>query len=184
MKTAEALKSGTNSNAIYLEGYYSERLGLTGNIEEDVYKLYDFYNERMYDKTDAKSIRDTIHEYIVLFNNRGVCGAEIVADKISMVSRKSSNDKKNIGYLIGCLRHVLEYGVSATGGYNEKRLINAFETKYNYTMSTKGVARLLVLSTSNSTADVLFTILENGIDIEEMLFDRFEYLMKNKKENL
>jgi hypothetical protein len=113
----------------YLDGYHSIRLTLTGSMEEDICKLYDFYSERMCDKTPATLIKETLYEYVTIFNSRGLVGAEVVADRISMVSRKSSDDKKNISYLVGCLRGVLEHGLASTSSLNEKRLLSNFEKK-------------------------------------------------------
>jgi hypothetical protein len=161
----------------YLDGYHSIRLSLTVNMEEDICKLYDFYSERMCDKTPAATVKETLYEYITIFNARGLVGAEVVADRISMVSRKSSDDKKNISYLVGCLRGVLEFGLASTASPNEKRLLSNFEKKYGVKLTVSGITRLLSLSTKKSTADVLFTLMENDIDVESMLMDKFESLI-------
>lgn len=176
--------SSVESKSIYLDGYYSIRLGLTGDIESDLCKLYDFYIERLGDSgLDAPSLKETLLEYINIFNSRGLCGQEIIADKISMVSRKGDEKKKNISYLIGCLRYVLENGISSTGSNVENRLIKAFESKYNVVLSNEGVTKLLSLASKEGTLNVLFNIVENDINIEDMLFLKFGEFFKNDDVN-
>jgi hypothetical protein len=171
-----------NDSITSLDGYYSVRLGLTGEMESDITKLYDFYTSKGFDKVSSDVLRDTLYEYISLLNARGLFGAEVVAEKISMVSRKSSKDKKNLSYLIGCIRTVLEHGISATGSVMEKRLLNAFESKYSIRLSAEGIFRLLGMATTNSTAETVLTIMENDINIEGLILDRFEYLLMEGKD--
>lgn len=175
--------AGKGESNISLDGYYTVKLGITGDRDSDIDRLYEFYNDNMYDKTDSKIIKNTLHEYITLFNHRGLNGIELVAEKISMVGRKTSKEKKNINYFVGCLRNILEYGVSTTGSFIEKRLINAFENAYGTKLSAWGIQKLLALSTSNSTADVLLTIMENNINAEELLMETFETRLNKWKEN-
>lgn len=173
--------SGKGESSLYLDGYYSIRLGLTGEIEEDVLKLYDFYGERMSDSTDASTIKETLYEYILLFNNRGLNGAEIVADKISMVSRKTDKKKKNVSYLIGCLRNALEYGLSSTGSQIEKRIVNAFESRFKIKLSPNGITTLLGLATEHNTTNILFSLLEADFTVEDLVLDTFSSLVVEMK---
>jgi hypothetical protein len=176
-KEKKVIEMKKKDDTTYLDGYHSIRLSLTGNMEEDICKLYEFYSERMCDKTPANIVKETLYEYVTIFNARGLIGAEVVADRISMVSRKSSDDKKNVSYLVGCLRGVLEHGLASTSSIHEKRLISNFEKKYGVKLTVSGVQRLLSLATKKSSEDVLFTLIENDIDIEGMLMDKFESLM-------
>ena len=175
-KLTELVDSGAlNENEReVLNGYYSTRLGLTGDEEEDIMKLYDFYLERINDKSSPTQVRETIHEYIVLFTERKLNGPEIVAHKIAMVGRKSDAGKKNLSYLIGCLRNVLEYGLSSTNSAIEKRLVSSFENKYRFQLSPAGRQRLFSLAANHGTIEILFAILENDINIEEVFLDMFE----------
>lgn len=175
--------TGRGDSNISLDGYYTIKLGLTGDRDYDIDRLYEFYNDNMYDKTDPKIIKDTLHEYITMFNNRGLNGTELIAEKISMVGRKTSREKKNINYFVGCLRNILEYGVSTTGSFIEKRLISAFENAYGTKLSAWGIQKLLALSTRNSTADVLLAIMENNINAEELLMEKFETCINSWKES-
>jgi hypothetical protein len=49
-------------------------------------------------------------------------------------------------------------------------------------LTVSGITRLLSLATKKSTEDVLFTLMENDIDVESMLMDKFELLMGGTNE--
>lgn len=181
-KLSELIESGAldENGRDILNGYYSVRLQLTGDMEEDVQKLYDFYLDRINDKSPAIQVRETIHEYISLFNYRELGGPEIVAYKIAQVGRKSDHGKRNLPYLIGCLRNVLEYGLSSTNSPMEKRLVASFETKYKIQLSYIGRQRLLAMAANRGTMELLFSILELNISAEEVLLDRFESVLEGE----
>jgi hypothetical protein len=54
--------------------------------------------------------------------------------------------------------------------------------KYGVKLTVSGITRLLSLATKKSTEDVLFTLMENDIDVESMLMDKFELLMGGTNE--
>lgn len=172
------LKDKNKGKGIFLDGYYSIRLGLCGDIELDLEKLCEFYLDRMSDNPDSGTVKETLLEYINLFNSRDLCGQEIVAEKISMISKKGDDKKKNINYLIGCFRNVLEYGLSSTGSDMEKRLVKAFEDRYNFNLSSLGTTRLLSLAANFGTTEVLFSLLETPMNLEKILFDKFETVLQ------
>ena len=179
-KLSELLESGSlneNEYEVVNGRYYSTRLGLSDDDEENVIKLYDFYLERINDKSTVQAVRETIHEYIIFFNLRELDGPEVVAHKIAMVGRKSDTGKKNLSYLIGCLRNVLEYGLSATNSPMEKRLICSFEEHYGFKLSPNGRQKLFSIAANFSTVEMLFCILENNINIEELFLDKFERVL-------
>ncbi len=164
---------------VSLDGYYTVKLGFSGNLDDDLNLLYEYYRDNMTDiYKEEELIKDTLYEYVKLFDTRGLNGLEFVASKISMVGRKSSKEKKNLGYLIGCLRNTLEYGISTTGSVIERRLISTFESLCSVRLSPRGVQRLLSLSTLYGITDILFTLIENSLDVEELLLDRFEEFLK------
>jgi hypothetical protein len=169
-------------NTPFLDGYFSIRLGLSGDMESDLEKLCEFYNERMNDVLGNTMIKETLLEYANLFNARGLNGPEVIAEKISIVSRKGDDKKKNLNYLVGCFRNVLEYGISSTGSDIEKRLVKTFQDRYKITLTTDGVTQLLSLAASFGTTEVLFSLLETSIDIESLLLKTFEsVLIENYK---
>lgn len=162
--------------------YYGKRLGFTGDTEKDINILYEYYCQKISHIHGEEDVKDTLYEYVSLLNTRGLCGTEIVAEKINLVSRKSSIGKKNLGYLIGCLRHVLENGIATTGSSMDRRLISAFENRFDMKLSPDGVTQLLRLSTSISAVEVLFALVENDMSIEEMVLGKFESLIRERRE--
>jgi hypothetical protein len=166
-----------DDNTSMYSNYYTLRLKLTGDIEPDVEILYDLYKDRIGECGDSRRTKEVIHEYYVAFSQRGIPAAEILANKIAYVGRKEGT-KKTIGYLVACLRNVLENGICSTNSNVENRMIKAFENKFCLYLSPDGKDRLLSIAAQNSTVEVLFSLLENTVDLESVLLDTLENVVK------
>lgn len=160
--------------------YYTNLLSLTDNVESNIDKLLQFYIERIHDTSSRTAVKETIHEYLTLFILRGIDGKEIVANKIAMVGRKGDPGKRNLCYLIGCFRNILEYGLSSTNSSIERRLISCMENKFGVRLSAFGRQKLLELSTQYGIVNVLFAINESSTEniilrsLEELLSEMAE----------
>lgn len=164
-----------NDLSIFLkEGYYRSQLELTNNITENINKLYSMYIERLGSTSSEKKIKETLLEYVTIFANRDLDGSEIVAHIISMVGRKSDSSKKNLSYLVGCLRNILENGICSTNSKAENKVILAIESKYNIKLSSSGKRKTLQLITTYGINDVLVGIINNNFDIETQILTTLE----------
>ncbi len=158
-----------------MDNFYTNKLGMSGNLEENLNILYHFFMSRIGDTTPAKSVViETFHEYVKLYTLRELDAWEIIADKIAAVGRKSDSGKKTLNYLIGCLRNILESGVSSTNGELENRLIAAFEKQGDIKLTIEGKHRLLALVSRYGGAQVALTIYESNFSVEHVLLGCFE----------
>jgi hypothetical protein len=129
--------------------------------------------------TDVKEekLTEIITEYVTHFQSRGMDAFEIIANKIAANGRKDIQ-KRNISYFIGCLRHVLENGIGATGGYIEERTISMFQDKFNIELTPNGRTKLLQIAGKHGTAHVLIAIIDGELEMEEILLEAFEKQIK------
>lgn len=168
-----------NENTI--ENYYSKKLNFGSNVFENVEILYGFYLEKINDGNDEIKVKETFLEYLKLFSLRKLDGLEIISDKIAAVGRKRDNGKKNLNYLIGCFRNILESGLSATNSNVENRVFSAFENVYGITLSYKGKDQILSSISLYGAASVVLTIMENTIDVEEIVIKYFTKLLEDER---
>jgi len=145
--------------------------------------LIEKYKESIGDPgQEIHKIRAIFIEYINLLNSRGLDAITIIHEKIEMIGRKPSAEKKTLNYLVGCLRNVAEYGTTSTGNPNEVRLITAFQNTYSVTLSVQNKEKLLALMSRFGISNLLFTMLEKKESLEELIINGFEHILESNKE--
>lgn len=182
----EAYEDTDTDPQVYKSGLMRNMLGLTDDLLYNIEILYKFYIERM--KPDeaqlAKeklAIRETIEEYITLFNKRNLDGADIVANRIAMVARKSNPKKHNLAYLVSCLRVNLENGFSTTNSSVDNRIIEGWEKVFGLKLSAKGKTEILRMITAYSGTEVLLALINADVpqDLEQLYLGLFEHSIKS-----
>lgn len=167
----------------YTTGYYRKALGLTYDPRHNLEVLCKFYKERMGSNEDDFRIKETLNEYINLFKGRGLDGEDVIADRISMVSRKSSNDKHTLHYLVGCLRHNLLFGLESINPKVDKFLFSLFEREFQTPLTESGRKRLLRLVTKYGILEVIMSIVQfEAVPADELILNGIDATLKSQSE--
>ena len=165
----------------YVYNYYRNLLKFTDDMDTNVNILCKFYKSRMNNTEPDLKIRETLYEYVKTFNLRGLDGADIVADRISVVSRKAESHKHSLAYLVGCMRNAMQYGLLSMNPKVDTFVMDMIEENLHIKLSDKGKRAILGMISIYGVIEVIMLVGKKNLNQESILLNGIELLLRGQE---